>query len=281
MRRSPQSGARFAVTTGDNAYDVGQPEGLRRPRTRPAPTRARVFGPNFWKVPGASMPLFPTLGNHGSTTTPAPRQLAAGHGGRDLRRPLPDRDLLLPERHDVERTTRAPGTRSTPATRASTCSTPPGTTRNSGTADVYKNDYDYHWAPGSDQYQWLAERPRHPPAAAQVRLLALPAVLGQPGRGLGPLPPGRQQPRRPSQAYSVTLGFSGHAHFYQRFNAPAGGIPTYATGGGGAPSTRSGRRAAARSTPTGSAGTTRRASAAPAAARRSRRPRIGSTTSCS
>jgi uncharacterized repeat protein (TIGR01451 family) len=32
----------------------------------------------------------------------------------------------------------------------------------------------------------------------------------------------------------VTLGFSGHAHSYQRFSAPAGGIPTYATGGGGA-----------------------------------------------
>ncbi len=26
-----QSGARFALTTGDNAYEVGQPEELRRP----------------------------------------------------------------------------------------------------------------------------------------------------------------------------------------------------------------------------------------------------------
>src|SRR5205823_468251 len=34
--------------------------------------------------------------------------------------------------------------------------------------------------------------------------------------------------------YDVTLGFSGHAHSYQRFTAPTGGIPTYATGGGGA-----------------------------------------------
>src|SRR5215216_6981534 len=58
------SGARFAVTTGDNGYPSGSQKNFGDLIQTGADTSA-VFGPSFWKVPGSSMPIFPTLGNHG------------------------------------------------------------------------------------------------------------------------------------------------------------------------------------------------------------------------
>src|SRR5688572_18732582 len=57
------SGAHFAVTTGDNAYEVG---GQRNygDLYQTGDNTSAVFGPSYWKVAGASLPIFPAIGNH-------------------------------------------------------------------------------------------------------------------------------------------------------------------------------------------------------------------------
>ncbi len=58
------SGARFVVTTGDNGYPDGNQKNLGD-LIQTGQDISAVFGPSFWKVPGASLPIFPILGNHG------------------------------------------------------------------------------------------------------------------------------------------------------------------------------------------------------------------------
>ena len=58
-----QSGSRFAVTAGDNAYEVGSQKSYGD-LYQVGDNTSAVFGPNYWKVAGASLPIFPTIGNH-------------------------------------------------------------------------------------------------------------------------------------------------------------------------------------------------------------------------
>ena len=58
-----QSGARFAVTGGDNAYEAGS-ERSYGDLYQTGDNTSGVFGPNFWKLAGASIPIFPATGNH-------------------------------------------------------------------------------------------------------------------------------------------------------------------------------------------------------------------------
>ena len=59
-----QSGARFAVSTGDIAYATGTPNNYGN-LVATGSAVSEVFGPAYWKAPGASIPLFSTTGNHG------------------------------------------------------------------------------------------------------------------------------------------------------------------------------------------------------------------------
>src|SRR5215211_5871447 len=63
MSLMASSGARFAMTTGDNGYPDGNQKNLGD-LIQTGEAVSAVFGPSFWKVPGASLPIFPTLGNH-------------------------------------------------------------------------------------------------------------------------------------------------------------------------------------------------------------------------
>ena len=121
------SGARFAVMTGDTAYPGGgqkeygdlQQAGI---------DQSTVFGPNFWAVPGRSIPVFNVTGNHGFTTGSnqvvnwPEGNAAATSGGKYLMETYPSIN------GSTRPATRACGTPSTPGRRASTCSPPPGAT---------------------------------------------------------------------------------------------------------------------------------------------------------
>ena len=66
LSRISQSGARFAVMTGDTAYPGGSQTNygdLQQTGT----DASSVFAPQFWGVPGRSMPVFNVTGNHGFT----------------------------------------------------------------------------------------------------------------------------------------------------------------------------------------------------------------------
>ncbi len=82
-------------------------------------------------------------------------------------------------------------------------------------------------------------------------------------------------------ANGVDLGFSGHAHIYQRNLKPAGGIVTYVTGGGGAKvGADRGQGLQCDSTPTASAGPIRARKEAAAGPRPHPPPAARSSTSC-
>jgi hypothetical protein len=86
------SGARFAVTTGDNGYPGGTQKNYGDLFQTGADTSA-IFGPSFWTVPGRSMPLFLSVGNHGlnisDTNHPHiltwPQDRAVAMSGGDIR----------------------------------------------------------------------------------------------------------------------------------------------------------------------------------------------------
>ena len=63
MSLMASSGARFAVTTGDN----GQPDGGQNnfgDLVQTGPSISAIFGPSFWRVPGPSLPLFIAIGKY-------------------------------------------------------------------------------------------------------------------------------------------------------------------------------------------------------------------------
>ena len=82
--------------------------------------------------------------------------------------------------------------------------------------------------------------------------------------------------------HDVTVNFNAHSHNYQRNAVPAGGVPTYVTGGGGANLESIGNRTAGCSAidQYGLGWSNVNGSAAPAAPRRSRPRRTACTTSC-
>ena len=106
---------------------------------------------------------------------------------------------------------------------------------NVGTADLYKNDYDYHWAPGNPAAGVARERPRH---AIRVRSGSPSSTSrlysDQSANSSDTYLQGAGSLEGLLEQYDVTLAFNGHSHHYQRNSAPPGGVPSYVTGGGGA-----------------------------------------------
>ena len=228
-----QSGARFALTTGDNALQVGSQKNYGDLYQTGADTSG-VFGPSFWKVAGASLPLFPALGNHDQNNSNAlvnwPQDTAvATSGGR----------YAMDTYCCVNGTTSSSYPSSWYAFDA-------GAARfyvlkaawddsNPGTADLYKNDYDANWAPGTPQRQWLENDLASNPRALRFVFFHFPLRSDNQGESSDPYLHGAGSLEGLFKQYDVTLAFNGHAHDYQRNTAPAGGIPSYVTGGGGAP----------------------------------------------
>ena len=146
------SGARFALSTGDIAYPGGSQTNYGDLYQTGADVSA-VFGPAFWTAAGASMPLFPVLGNHGLNANflliwPG-ASAAAGSNGR----------------FQIDNYCCLNGTASAnyPSVWYAFDAGPARfymldaawANSNLGTGSLYENDFDYHWTPGSPEYQWL------------------------------------------------------------------------------------------------------------------------------
>ena len=157
------SGARFAVSTGDIAYQNGSQTNYGN-LTATGTAVSEVFGPTFWKAPGATTPLFSTLGNHGLSTTFLQNwkesATVAASGGT----------YAMQTYSGIDGTTSA----SYPS---GWYAFDQGNTRfyildadwndsNKGTAaSTYQVDNDYHWQPSSPEYVWLkADLAAHPSA---------------------------------------------------------------------------------------------------------------------
>lgn len=231
------SGARFVVTTGDNGYPDGNQKNLGD-LVQTGLSISAVFGPSFWKVPGASMPIFPVIGNHGFSspdanhphilTWPQDRAVASS-GGRYLKETYcclngsnsasypsawyafdagPARFYILETAWDEV---------------------------NVGTASEYQMDYDYHWAPGSPQWEWLKADLAAHPSVLKFAFIHYPLYSDNPIEAASPYLLGSNGLEGLLKQHSVDIAFTGHAHIYERNLPSASGVPNYITGGGGAP----------------------------------------------
>jgi Calcineurin-like phosphoesterase len=231
MSRVAASGARFAVSTGDTAYPSGN-QTAYGDLVQTASNVSGVFGPSFWTVPGRSMPLMSTVGNHGFNSTflsiwpTAPG--AATSGGRWA----------------METYCCTNGTNSASYPSA-WYAFDVGNTRmyvleaawsdsNNGTATGYKNDFDNHWAPGTPQRQWLENDLAAHPGQLKFAFFHYPLYVANATEPSDPYLQGANSLEGLLGRYGVDLAFNGHAHVYERNKAAPGGLVSYVTGGGGA-----------------------------------------------
>ena len=231
------SGARFVVTTGDNAYPDGNQKNYGD-LVQTGPGISAVFGPSFWKVPGKSLPIFPTLGNHdfASPDTHHPfllnwpqNRAVTTSGGRFLKETFcclegtasadypsawyafdagPARFYILETSWDEA---------------------------NVGTASEYQMDYLYHWAPGSPQLEWLEADLAAHPSVLKFAFFHYPIYSDNPFETASPYLVGSDKLEGLLRARGVDIAFTGHAHIYERNLPSPSGLHNYITGGGGAP----------------------------------------------
>lgn len=236
MSLMAQTNAHFAVTTGDNGYPDGNQKNLGD-LVQSGLNISTIFGPQYWRVPGASMSIFPIMGNHGMyspdtnhpflITWPQDRAVSTS-GGRYVKqtycclngsasRSYPSawyafdaggaRFYLLQTAWDEV---------------------------NVGTASEYQMDYDYQWTPTSPQYQWLQADLASHPSVLKFAFFHYPLLSDNPFESTDTFLLGSGSLEGLLKQYGVDIAFTGHAHIYERNLASPNGLPNYITGGGGA-----------------------------------------------
>src|SRR6185503_16723024 len=154
IARIAAAGARFAVTPGDNAYETGTLKDYGDLYQTGDNTSA-VFGPSYWKVAGASLPLFPALGNHDYnnsvllTNWPQDTAVSTSAGRYQT-------DTYCCQNGTVSMDYPSGWYAFDAGLARFYVLTAAWDDTNAGTATSFKNDFDNHWGPSSPQYQWLA-----------------------------------------------------------------------------------------------------------------------------
>ncbi|MDI3339101.1 MAG: metallophosphoesterase [Sphaerobacter sp.] len=234
MQRIAESGARFALTVGDNAYPSGSQKNYGD-LVQTGPSASSVFGPSFWAVPGRSILIFPATGNHGYSSTdtyhphlinfPQDRAVALSSG------------TYARENYCCQNGT-IPGIYPWYAFDAGTVRiynlTAAWADDNVGDADKYENDYDYHWTISSAEYQWLEADLQAHPDQVKLAVLHFPIYSDSSAQESDAFLQGPVSLEGLLGRYGVKIAFTGHAHFYERNHPNADGLVTYITGGGGA-----------------------------------------------
>lgn len=230
------SGARFVATVGDNGYPNGNQQNYGDLHQTGADTSA-IYGPTFWTVPGTSIPIFPTAGNHGLTTN------AGAH--TDLVNWPQDVAVASSNgRYTGDTYCCINGTTSVNYTSA-WYAFDAGNVRfymldsawgdtNPGTASPYANDAAAHFAPGTPEYQWLLSDLQAHPTGLKVAFSHYPVYSDNNTQPSDTFLQGPSNLEGLLTQYGVNLWFNGHAHVYERNVPSAPGAPvTYVTGGGG------------------------------------------------
>lgn len=237
MQQIAGSGARFAFTTGDNGYPSGSHTNYGDLQQVGADMSV-VFGPDFWARPGALIPLFPTMGNHGRSSS----SVLHPHL---LNWPQDQAVSTSAGRYSIETYCCLNGTTSGqyPSTWYAFDG---GTARfyvldaswsnsNVGTADLYTNDHDYHWPPTSDEYQWLENDLAAHPGGVKFAFFHFPMYSANSSEASDTWLQGTNSLEGLLSRYGVGIAFFGHAHIYTRtIKANSNSLVTYLTGGGGA-----------------------------------------------
>lgn len=233
LRQIAASGARFVMSTGDTGYPDGTQDSHGDLHHKGHDVSA-VFGPDFWPVVGASMPLFPAVGNHDPNEAFIlnwPQEKAAALSGG---------------RYRMENYCCLNGTASKDYATA-WYAFDAGEARfyvldaawaegNPGTGDdPYKNDYAYHWTPSSEEYRWLENDLASHPSKLKFAFFHYPLYSDQSSERSNPHLRGPQSLEGLLNRHTVNMAFNGHAHIYQRNYKPGpDSLITYVTGAGGA-----------------------------------------------
>ena len=231
MSQIADSGARFAVTTGDTAYENGSQRNYGDLVQTGGDTSA-IFGPSFWTVAGASIPLFNAQGNHGMSSVPLinwPQDRAvANSGGR--------------YRMETYCCLNGTASKSYPSDWYAFDAGPARfyvleaawSNSNLGDATLYKNDADNHWSTSSAQYQWLENDLATHPTAMKFAFFHFPLYTDNSTEKSDTWLNGSSHLEGLLGSNGVDIVFNGHAHIYERNRASATGMPvSYVTGGGG------------------------------------------------
>jgi hypothetical protein len=234
MQLIARSGARFAFTTGDNGYPAGSQTNYGD-LVQTGTNISAVFGPQFWTVPGRSIPLFPALGNHGLNNT-------STYHPHLLNWPQTMAAQLSNGRYQKETYSGIDGTTSKTYPSA-WYAFDAGIARfyvldaawdesNLGTASsVYKIDYDYHWSPSRVEYQWLANDLATHPRALKFAFFHYPLYSDNRQQNSDTYLLGTNRLEGLLISKGVDLVFNGHAHIYQR--SFVNGLTSYVLGATG------------------------------------------------
>ncbi len=238
MYQIANSGARFAITTGDQGYPSGS-QGTYGDRQQVGASLSGIFGTPFWPVAGSSLPIFPVIGNHGFARADAvhphfanwPADVAvATSGGRAQVESYPS----------VNGTTAASYPSDWYAFSAGTARfyllTAAWADLNVGFSTAYGDDYASHWTPSSAEYQWLQADLAAHPSEVKFAFFHYPLYADQDSENSDTFLQGDSSLEGLLASNGVAIAFSGHAHIYQRNAPPTGrlGLVSYVTGGGGA-----------------------------------------------
>lgn len=231
------SGARFAVTVGDNGYPNGNQidyGDLQQTGT----TTGAIFGPGMWTVAGDHIPLFPTVGNHGVTgtahtdiTTWTEVEAVAASGGTYKNMNYCCVVGTQSENLASEWYAFTVGNVRFYMLDAAWAD------NNPGTSGVYAADAAAHWAPRDPEYDWLVSDLQANPTQLKFAFFHYPLYSDVSGTGSDSYLDGANNLEGLLARSGVQVVFNGHAHVYQRNEPSAPGMPiTYVTGqGGGTP----------------------------------------------
>lgn len=235
MQLIAASGARFALTVGDNGFPVSNQKSAGD-LVQNGPGESGIFGPAFWALPGRSIPIFPSLGNHDFISAtgehpffvnwPQDRAVDLSQGTYEPRRHCCANETQ-PESYPAAWYAFSVGNARFYVLTAAWSDS------NLGTGGLYKNDYDAHWTPDSEQYQWLENDLKNHPDQLKFAVFHFPLYADHTVRSSDPYLQGEQSLEGLLGRYGVNFAFSGHVHQYERNHPNADGLVTYVTGGGG------------------------------------------------
>jgi len=232
MSQIASSGARFAVTTGDTGYPDGSQKNYGDLQQTGSSTSA-IFGPSFWPVAGASIPLFNGQGNHGESSAALvnwPEGHAVGSsGGRYQMDVNCCQNETNPASYPSEWYAFNAGPVRFYVLDAS------WDNGNVGTSTIYGNDYDAHWVVGAAERSWLENDLQQHSARIAFAFFHFPLYTSNATETTDTWLDGSSSLEGVLADGGVDVVFNGHAHIYERNGPSAVGMPvSYVTGGGGA-----------------------------------------------
>ena len=231
MSRLASSGARFALGTGDTAYDLGS-QANYGDLVQTGRAISTMFGPEYWTKPGRYIPFFNAVGNHGYNSTflnvwPQAQAVSSSSGKYQM-------ETYCCKNGTVSKSYPSAWYAFDVGVARFYVLDAAWPNSNFGTGTPYQNDYAYHWTPTSEEYQWLEDDLAshssrlkfavwHYPLFSDASKIPSDTWLQGPDSLQGLL-----------NQHDVDMVFNGHAHVYERNQPDSNGMVSYVTGGGGA-----------------------------------------------